>query len=67
MIWRIVKKALTNSNDRKRLYKEAREFMDLRAKRKKVAKGMRAELARVQEEMPSAGEAGKATADASGD
>jgi hopanoid biosynthesis associated radical SAM protein HpnJ len=67
MIWRIVKKALSNRNDRKRLYKEAREFMDLRSKRKKVAKGMRAELERVQESMSSAGEAGKATADASGD
>lgn len=42
-VWRIVKRAMTNSNDRKRLYKEAREFMDLRAKRKKVAREMRAE------------------------
>jgi len=40
-VWRIVKKAMTNSNDRKRLYKEAREFMDLRAKRKKVAQELR--------------------------
>ena len=45
MVWRIVKKALTNSNDRKRLTKEAKEFMQLRAKRNKVAKEMRKEVA----------------------
>lgn len=45
-VWRIVKKAMTNSNDRKRLYKEAREFMDLRAKRKKVAQELRASVAK---------------------
>ncbi|HUR37473.1 MAG TPA: hopanoid biosynthesis associated radical SAM protein HpnJ [Terriglobales bacterium] len=40
-VFRIVKRAMFDSNDRKRLYKEAREFMDLRAKRKKVAQGLR--------------------------
>jgi len=40
-VWRIVKRAMVDSNDRKRLYKEAREFMSLRAKRNKVAKQMR--------------------------
>jgi radical SAM superfamily enzyme YgiQ (UPF0313 family) len=52
MVWRIVKKAITNKNDRKRLTKEAKEFMQLRAKRNKVAKEMRkgfaAERAKVQ-------------------
>ncbi len=42
-IWRIVKRAMVSHNDRKRLYKEAREFMDLRSKRNKVAKEIRAE------------------------
>lgn len=45
-IWRIVKRAMYDHNDRKRLYKEAREFMDLRAKRKKVAQGLRADTAK---------------------
>jgi hopanoid biosynthesis associated radical SAM protein HpnJ len=42
-IWRIVKRAMVTSGDRKRLYKEAREFMDLRSKRNKVAKEIRSE------------------------
>jgi len=33
--WRIVRKAMFDSNDRKRLYKEAKEYMALRSKRKK--------------------------------
>jgi hopanoid biosynthesis associated radical SAM protein HpnJ len=33
--WRIVRKAMFNANDRRRLYKEAREYMALRSKRKK--------------------------------
>jgi hopanoid biosynthesis associated radical SAM protein HpnJ len=33
--WRIVRKAIFDGNDRKRLYKEAREYMALRSKRKK--------------------------------
>ncbi len=33
--WRIVRKAMFNGNDRRRLYKEAREYMALRSKRKK--------------------------------
>jgi hopanoid biosynthesis associated radical SAM protein HpnJ len=32
--WRIVRKAIFNGDDRRRLYKEAREFLDLRSKRK---------------------------------
>ncbi|HUS20112.1 MAG TPA: hopanoid biosynthesis associated radical SAM protein HpnJ [Terriglobales bacterium] len=47
-VFRIVKRAMFDSNDRKRLYKEAREFMDLRAKRKKVAQNLRADTAKEQ-------------------
>jgi hopanoid biosynthesis associated radical SAM protein HpnJ len=35
VIWRVVRKALWNSHDRRRLTKEAREYMSLRSKRKK--------------------------------
>jgi radical SAM superfamily enzyme YgiQ (UPF0313 family) len=35
IVFRIVRKAIFNSRERERLYKEAREFMALRAKRKK--------------------------------
>src|SRR5947209_11011365 len=44
-IWRIVKRAMRNSNDRKRLYTEAKEFMTLRAKRKKAARDLRSDAA----------------------
>ncbi|MBV8902695.1 MAG: hopanoid biosynthesis associated radical SAM protein HpnJ, partial [Acidobacteriia bacterium] len=33
--WRIVRKAVFDGHERKRLYKEAREYMALRTKRKK--------------------------------
>ena len=36
--WRIVRKAMFNSSERKRLYKEAREYLALRNKRKKFVK-----------------------------
>jgi hopanoid biosynthesis associated radical SAM protein HpnJ len=35
VIWRVVKKAIFNSGERKRLTKEAREYMALRSKRKR--------------------------------
>src|SRR5262252_8679693 len=35
VVWRIVKKAMFNSDERRRLTKEAREYMALRSKRKK--------------------------------
>ena len=35
MIWRIVRKAVFNGDERRRLTKEAREYMALRSKRKK--------------------------------
>ena len=36
VIWRVVKKAIFNSGERQRLYHEAREYLELRAKRKKT-------------------------------
>jgi hypothetical protein len=35
VIWRIVRKAMFNGEERRRLTKEAREYMALRSKRKK--------------------------------
>jgi hypothetical protein len=35
VVWRIVRKAIFNSDERRRLTKEAREYMALRTKRKK--------------------------------
>ncbi len=35
VVWRVVRKAIFNTDERKRLTKEAREYMALRAKRKK--------------------------------
>jgi radical SAM superfamily enzyme YgiQ (UPF0313 family) len=35
VVWRVVRKALWNSSERRRLYKEAREYLALRSKRKK--------------------------------
>ena len=37
-VWRVVKKAIVN-NDIPRLYKEAREYLALRSKRKQVREG----------------------------
>src|SRR5258706_1154145 len=54
--WRIVTRAMINSGDRKRLYKEAREFMALRAKRNKVAKDIRQELASKAQTVNAAGD-----------
>ena len=35
VVWRIVRKAMFNNEERRRLAKEAREYMALRSKRKK--------------------------------
>jgi len=43
VIWRVVRKALWNSHDRKRLTKEAKEYMALRGKRKKFISDQRAQ------------------------
>ncbi len=40
--WRIVRKAMFNGADRRRLYKEAWEYLSLRSKRKKYVKAQRA-------------------------
>ena len=42
--WRIVRKAMFDSADRKRLYKEARSFMSLRTKRRKFVADHKAGL-----------------------
>jgi hopanoid biosynthesis associated radical SAM protein HpnJ len=39
--WRVVRKALFDSGDRKRLYKEAREYLALRSKRKQFVRDQR--------------------------
>lgn len=39
--WRVVRKAIFDTDERKRLYKEAREYMALRAKRKNFVKKYR--------------------------
>jgi radical SAM superfamily enzyme YgiQ (UPF0313 family) len=40
--WRVVRKAMFNSDDRKRLYKEAREYLALRKKRQQFVRDQRA-------------------------
>jgi radical SAM superfamily enzyme YgiQ (UPF0313 family) len=40
--WRIVRKAIFDNSERKRLYKDAREYMALRSKRKKYVEDMKA-------------------------
>ncbi|MBI4444122.1 MAG: radical SAM protein, partial [Acidobacteria bacterium] len=43
--WRVLRKALFDSDERKRLYHEAREYLDLRSKRKKMVAERRARQA----------------------
>src|SRR6202453_1204905 len=45
VIWRMVRKVIFNSHDRKRLTKEAREYMALRARRKKFISRQRQQTA----------------------
>src|SRR5216683_3046372 len=47
-VFRIVRKAAFDSGERKRLYKEAKSFMKLRAARNKAAKAMKADTAAQQ-------------------
>jgi radical SAM superfamily enzyme YgiQ (UPF0313 family) len=42
--WRIVRKSIFNNTERKRLYKEARDYMSLRSKRKKFVADHKAGL-----------------------
>ncbi|HEU0142298.1 MAG TPA: hopanoid biosynthesis associated radical SAM protein HpnJ, partial [Bryobacteraceae bacterium] len=39
--WRVVRKAIFHGDERRRLYKEAREYLALRSKRKKFVKDQR--------------------------
>lgn len=43
--WRIVRKAIFDNQERKRLYKEATEYLSLRAKRKRFVKEQKAAMA----------------------
>jgi hypothetical protein len=43
-IFRIVRNAIFDSKERKRLYKDAKSFMKLRAQRKKYVAGRRSEV-----------------------
>src|SRR5262249_31096540 len=45
--WRIVRKAMFDSDDRKRLYKEAREYLALRSKRKQWVADKKADAVRL--------------------
>ena len=45
VIWRVVRKAIFDSTERKRLSKEAREYMALRSKRKRFVASERKALA----------------------
>lgn len=47
-IWRVVRKSLWDSEERSRLYKEAREYLALRAKRKRFVQEQRAAAASVR-------------------
>ncbi len=42
VVWRVVRKALWDSSERRRLYKEAREYLALRAKRKRFVQEQKA-------------------------
>jgi hypothetical protein len=52
-VFRIVRKAVFNGEERKRLYKEAKSFMKLRAARNRAAKAMLAQKAAGTAEEPS--------------
>ena len=45
--WRVVRKAIFDGDERKRLYKEAREYLALRNKRKKFVEESRRQSSRV--------------------
>jgi hopanoid biosynthesis associated radical SAM protein HpnJ len=46
VVWRVVRKAVFNSVDRRRLAKEAREYLSLRSKRKQFVREQRNEVGR---------------------
>jgi len=45
VVWRVVRKAIFNSGERRRLAKEAREYLSLRSKRKKFVREQRKDAA----------------------
>jgi len=63
--WRLVKKAIFDSKERRRLYKEAREYLSLRAQRKAFVTATRS--AQATPAGPSPGSAPDLSADAGGD
>lgn len=50
VVWRVIRKAVFDSEERKRLYHEAREYLDLRSKRKQFVAEQRAARGRPQQE-----------------
>ena len=58
--WRIVRKAIFNNDERQRLYKEASEYLSLRAKRKKFVKDHKTAAAAVA--LAASAEAGRESA-----
>ncbi len=65
-VFRIVKKAVFNNVERKRLYKEAKSFMKLRAQRNRTAKEMRSQ-ASPEPPRPASQEEKPVTAQVAGD
>jgi radical SAM superfamily enzyme YgiQ (UPF0313 family) len=53
VIWRVVRKAILNTEERRRLAKEAREYLSLRSKRKKFVRDGRRTLTNGGEAAPS--------------
>ena len=53
VVWRVVRKALFNSAERRRLAKEAREYMSLRSKRKRFVRDRAARRITKSETVPS--------------
>ena len=49
VVWRVIRKAVFDSEERKRLYHEAREYLDLRSKRKQFVAEQRAARGRSQQ------------------
>ena len=49
VIWRMVSKAIFNSHERKRLTKEAKEYMALRSRRRKFISEQRQQATRLRE------------------
>ncbi len=47
VVWRVVRKAVFDSAERKRLYKEAREYLELRAQRKRFVQEQKRSAARL--------------------